>query len=353
MSYDRRAVLKGGAGLLAAGSLAGCIGDLTSGSGEGEGVQASFYLLYDFADQVAGDRTEVESIVPFGQHGHGWQPSGQIQKDIYESRAFVYVEEGFQPWADDVVQNLESDDAGVEIIAAREGIDLLPMDGSHGHDHGEGEHEDEEHDSHDEEEHDEEHDSHDEEEHDEEHDSHDDLQRDPHFWLDPLRAKEAVDNIRDGLIAADSDGEAQYREQADAYRSDIDALDERFESELAGASQEHVLVAGHNAFQYLGTRYGFTVHALSGISPDENPSSAARSEAQQVIEEYGIEYVLAPTMESDQAAQRLVEDTDATEVIEISALSGVREEWVDDGWGYLDVMENVNLPALRKALHAE
>ena len=329
MRETRRSVLKGGAGLLAAGGLAGCTDVLGSGSGSGSGVQASFYLLYDFADQIAGEETSVESIVPFGQHGHGWQPSGQVQKEIYQSAAFVYMGDGFQPWADDIVTNLRADDAGVTIVAARHGIDLLGRNASHGHDEGHGN-----------------------ESGDDGHD-HGDATGDPHFWLDPVRAKQAVDNVRDGLIEADPDAEEQFREQADAYKSEIDDLDATFESSFEGAEQTHVLVAGHNAFQYLGNRYGFTVHSLSGISPDEDPSSQAIGEAQEIIEEHGIEYVLTPTMESDEAANRLVRDTDATEALEVSALSGVKEEWIDQGWGYLEVMENVNLPALTKALHAE
>jgi len=320
--------------LLAAGGLAGCTDVLGTSGGSGSGVQSSFYLLYDFADQIAGEETDVESIVPFGQHGHGWQPSGQIQKEIYQSAAFVYMGDGFQPWADDVVNNLRSDDAGVTIVAARHGIDLLGRNASHGHEEehdGEEGPDNESGDGHD----------------------HGDVTGDPHFWLDPMRAKQAVDNIRDGLIEANPDAEAQFSEQADAYKSEIDDLHATFESRFESADQSHVLVAGHNAFQYTGARYGFTVHALSGISPDEDPSPQAISEAQATIEEHGIEYVLTPTMESDEAARRLVKDTDASEVLEISALSGVKEEWVDDGWGYLEVMENVNLPALTKALHAE
>jgi len=341
MRQTRRSVLKGGAGLLTAGGLAGCTDVLGAGSGSGSGVQASFYLLYDFADQIAGGETDVESIVPFGQHGHGWQPSGQVQKDIYRSAAFVYMGEGFQPWADDVVNNLRADEAGVTIVAARHGIELLGRNASH---EGEGEHGNET--EHDDEE------GHDNETGDHGHD-HGDATGDPHFWLDPMRAKQAVDNIRDGLIEADPDAEAEFREQADAYKSEIDDLHATFESRFESAEQSHVLVAGHNAFQYTGARYGFTVHALSGVSPDEEPSGQAIREAQETIEEHGIEYVLTPTMESDRAARQLVSETDASEVLEISALSGVKEEWTERGWGYLEVMENVNLPALTKALHAE
>jgi len=354
MRLTRRDALKGGAGLLTAGGLAGCTDALGSGAEGGSGVQASFYLLYDFADQIAGEGIDVESIVPFGQHGHGWQPSGQVQKDIYQSAAFVYMGEGFQPWADDVVNNLQADDAGVTIVAARHGIELLGRNASHGHDeesHGnETEHDDEESHGNETEHHDE--DGHDNETGDNGHD-HGDMTGDPHFWLDPMRAKQAVDNIRDGLVEAVPDTEEQFREQADAYKAEIDDLHATFQSELDGRDQSHVLVAGHNAFQYTGARYGFTVHALSGVSPDEEPSGQAIRDAQATIEEHGIEYVLTPTMESDRAARQLVSETDASEVLEISALSGVKEEWTERGWGYLEVMENVNLPALTKALHAE
>jgi zinc transport system substrate-binding protein len=38
-------------------------------------VVASFYPLYDFARQVAGDRAEAVSLVPAGVEPHDWEPS--------------------------------------------------------------------------------------------------------------------------------------------------------------------------------------------------------------------------------------------------------------------------------------
>ncbi|SNZ02752.1 zinc transport system substrate-binding protein [Natronoarchaeum philippinense] len=326
MNTTRRDILTAGAGALTTGALAGCTDALNLDSSPGSGVEASFYLLYDFADQIVGDETNAESIVPFGQHGHGWQPSGQVQKGIYQSAAFVYMGEGFQPWADDIVNNLRADDAGVTVVPARHGIELLGTNASHeeehgnesgddGHDHGHG-------------------------------------TGDPHFWLDPMRAKQAVDNIRDGLIKAVPDAEDAFSENATAYKSEIDDLHESYQSRLSGGDQSHVLVAGHNAFQYTGARYGFTVHALSGISPDDTPSNQAISEAQETIAEHDIEYVLTPAMESDRAAEQLVENTDASEYLTISALSGMKEEWIEQDWGYIDVMRNVNLNTFEKALGA-
>ena len=44
---------------------------------------------------------------------------------------------------------------------------------------------------------------------------------DPHIWLDPKRAIEQVENIRDGLIAADPEGEAEYTANAEAFIDDL------------------------------------------------------------------------------------------------------------------------------------
>jgi len=318
MRHTRRDVLAAGGASLAA-ATGGCLDALSGTGGSGDEVQASFYLLYDFARSVAGEEIGVDSVVPFGQHGHGWDgPTAGQQREIYNAELFVYMAEGFQPWADDVVTNVQGDDEDVEVVAVRDGVDLLPADG---HDH------------------------------DDDHD-HADGDVDPHFWLDPSRTVRAVENVRDALIEVDPDNESAYREQAESSVAEIEALDQRVEEALADAERDAVLVAGHNAFRYLGDAYGFEVHALSGLSPDEEISAAAQTEAVELIEEHDIRHVLSPALESGQHAETLVADTDAEEVLEITAISGVTDEWLDDDWGYLELMDNVNLPSFTTALQA-
>ncbi|WP_323191516.1 metal ABC transporter solute-binding protein, Zn/Mn family [Halostella sp. PRR32] len=348
----KRELLSIGAGTIAAGS-AGCL-DAVSGGSDGEtAVQSSFFVLGDFAANVAGGAADADTLVPVGQHGHGWEPSGQLQRDVLTANAFVFMGEGFQPWADDIVRNVESDDANVEVIEARHGIDLLSVDGDHegheGHEADEGGHEADE-DDHTEETGSDDHDGED------NHgggDGHDHGDVDPHFWLDPTRAATAVETVREGLVAVDPENEETYVDNAAAYRERLAELDEAFESALASASRETVLVAGHNSFQYLGHRYGFEVHALTGISPDDSPSQRDILKAQEAIDHHGVDHVLAPVFESDRAAEQLVEETDASEVLPITPIPGQTEAWASDEWGYVEVQENVNLPSLRAALGAE
>ncbi|QCJ46187.1 metal ABC transporter substrate-binding protein [Haloprofundus sp. MHR1] len=344
--HNRRDVLGMGAGLLTA-ALAGCTDTNASGGSSGANgedeptAQASFFVLSDFASSVAGDAAAVENLVPFGQHGHGWEPGPDLQRTVLQSDAFVYMGEGFQPWADNVVTNLEDAESDVAVIEARHGVDLLgaPSDGD---DHGDEAHQNE---------------THEEEHHNESEDSggreHEHSDADPHFWLDPTRAATAVETIRDGFAEFDESNANVYAENADAYVQTLEELDATFEERLSGRQRDDVLVAGHNALQYLDDRYGFHVHALTGLSPDDQPSAQDITRAQGLVEEHGITHVFAPVFESDRAARQLVEETDAEDTLPVTSIPGVTEEWNEKGWGYVEVMREVNLGSLETALGAE
>jgi zinc transport system substrate-binding protein len=361
-------------------AVAGCLGGVTGGSaGEAADAQATFFVFGDFTSNVADETAAAETLVPTGQHGHGWEPGPRVREDIREAQLLVHGMEGFQPWVDDVLQDLDADGGDVTAVDISSGLDLLEAGGDHGHadndhhegetDHSEEEHHDEEtheegdnHDGeadhseeehHDEETHQEddhsEEETHEEEDHSED-DDHDHGSMDPHFWLDPLRAKEAVSTVRGGLVDIDPDNADAYADNAAAYREELDALHEELSSLVADAEKETILLAGHDAFQYLGSRYGIRFESLTGVSPDDQPTARDIERAQQVIDEHDIEYVCADPLESQTAAEQLVEDTDATEVLPLTSMPGLTDEWDEQGWGYLEVMENVNLPTLERAL---
>ncbi|SFG44280.1 zinc transport system substrate-binding protein [Halopelagius inordinatus] len=339
MRQTRRRFL--GATGVAMGAVTGCLGsaatDSTSGGASSDGsktAQASFFVVSDFATRVAEGAAAVENLVPFGQHGHGWEPGPEIQRDVLGSDALVYVGEGFQPWADNVVRNVREDGADVAVIEAWEDVDLLEATDDRDHESESGDDHESDGDG-----------------HESDGDGHSEM--DPHFWLDPDRAKQSVETIADGLASVDPDDESAYAENADAFADRLTTLDETFETRLDGRTRDAVLVAGHNSFRYLGRRYDFRVEALSGLAPDSTPSPKDITRAQGVIDRHDVEYVLAPVFESDRAATQLVEETDATGVLPLTPVPSLTEEWTEEGWGYVDVMENVNLPSLAKALGAE
>ncbi|MFC7097617.1 metal ABC transporter substrate-binding protein [Halobaculum marinum] len=346
MEHTRRSVLAS-AGALTAGALAGCLGDTDAAnaaeSTTGPTAQASFFVFGDIAAEVAGEATTTDLLVPVGQHGHGWEPGPRIRESIRDADLLVHGMTGFQPWVDDVLGDLAADDSGVTTVDASAGVDLLPASADHedGHDSEEEHHEEETHTE-----------AHSEEEHHEEEsgDEHDHENVDPHFWMDPLRVREATTTVREALSEVDPDAVDTHEANAESFRAALTSLDERIATLVDEASRDTVLVAGHNSFRYLSDRYGLHVEALTGVGPDDQPTTRDVERAREAVETHDLRYVCADPIESQRAADQLVAETAAEEVLPLTAMPGLTDEWADEDWGYLDVMEQVNLPTLERVL---
>lgn len=90
---------------------------------------------------------------------------------------------------------------------------------------------------------------------------------DPHFWFDPTLWTMATDQVAEAFAMADPANAEEYRANAEEYKVEVMALDawaaERF---VDVPEQSRILVTAHDAFGYLGRRYGLEVAGLQGIS---------------------------------------------------------------------------------------
>ena len=293
-------------------------------------VFASFYPYYEFTRNVAGDVAIVEQYLPSGVEAHDWEPRAQEIQSLKNSDVFVYNGLGMEPYVDNMIDSGEFNN--VLFVSASDGIELIAFEedhNEHGHteefakeieevieefEHGHmsesqtletieeilHEHEGDGHDHgnetiekieavlHEIEEghlsteegieeiHDivlaAEEDGHSTEEEGHGHHHHD-FESDPHIWLDPVLVKQQVNNIRDGLIKADPQNKEHYKENAMKYNEKLDALDMKIKSSLSLCNKD-TFVPFHNAFTYLGDRYGLEIMALSGVAPDSEASAA-------------------------------------------------------------------------------
>ena len=91
--------------------------------------------------------------------------------------------------------------------------------------------------------------------------------RDPHLWGDPMLWAEVIAPLVEAFITIDPNGADAYRTRGDAYRNELETLDQWARETLATIAPEHrVLVTSHDAFHYLGTAYGLEVRGLQGVS---------------------------------------------------------------------------------------
>ncbi|MFO7834362.1 MAG: metal ABC transporter substrate-binding protein [Halohasta sp.] len=312
---SRRHVLSLGAGTVATG-LAGCTG--SRADPDGPVAVASFFTFYDFARQIAdGTELRVDNLVPTGLHGHGWDPDPSITRDIIDADAFITVGPDFQPWADRAIETVEDDGADTQIINAREGIELMELletvDDDEEIDDG----------------------------------------KDPHFWLDPSLATQAVDTIADGLADVAPDEESTLRENAESIKAELDSLDAEWEAIFAASDRDVVFLAAHNAFAYVGERYGATIRPLvSNLAAEGDVRPADMERAEDTITEYDLEHIGAAIFESRRPARQLRDETAVEAYYPVTPYAGITEEWVDRGWGYFEIARNINMNSFELLLDA-
>ncbi|MCW8172865.1 zinc ABC transporter substrate-binding protein [Natrialba swarupiae] len=148
----------------------------------------------------------------------------------------------------------------------------------------------------------------------------------------PIRSwLRGVEIIRDRLIEIDPDRESVYTSNAADYLEQLEALDDRYREALSDREHDHVLLAGHDSFQYLGERYGFEIHTPMGLSPDDEPSGTEIAAAVEFAEEHGLEYVLWDYFDGPELAETIAAEVDTVVGTEmVSPAESVVEAW-DEG----------------------
>jgi zinc transport system substrate-binding protein len=285
-------------------------------------VVASFYPLYEFSRQVAGDHAEVVSLVPPGVEPHDWEPSPQEVVRVQKAKLLVYNGAGLEPWVEKLLRDAKA--RGTLVVRATERVALISGDRP-GHEHKSeakpgaapkgATH-----------------------------------AVDPHVWLDPVRAQAQVEAIRVGLAKADPPNAAAYATNAQAYRSKLAALDAAFASGLKQCARRE-FVTTHSAFSYLARRYGLTQIPIQGVEPESEPSPADLAALVKQVKERKVLYVFFETLVSSKLAETLAREVGAKTLV-LNPVEGLTKEEQAAGKSYVSLMEE-NLRNLRTALDCQ
>ena len=237
-------------------------------------VLASTTFLADIAQNVAGDRAKVESLLPFGADPHSYQAAPTDVAKIAESNVLILNGVEYEHFIEPLLEN-----AGGErmVIEAATGIEPHQMEehaeGEEGHDHEAG---------------------------------------DPHMWLDPNLVITYVENIRDGLSKADPDGAAIYQSNAEAYITQLQELDAFIREQVETIPADHrLLVTNHEALGYFAERYGFEVvdTILPSFSSEASASAQEIAAAVDSIKASGAPAILLGEVENADLANQIASET--------------------------------------------
>ncbi|MDR1605663.1 MAG: ZinT/AdcA family metal-binding protein [Streptococcaceae bacterium] len=278
-------------------------------------IVTTFYPMQEFTKQIVGDTADVTVLVKPGVEPHDFEPSAKDVAAIQDSDAFVYNNENMETWVPKTTKDMKK----VDVIKASEGILLLP---------GVEEEEEADHAS---------------------HEAHEHV-LDPHVWLAPSLAIKEVETIRDQLVKQFPKQKATFTKNAEAYLTKLKALDQAYKDGLANAKQKN-FVTQHRAFAYLAMEYGLNQVAVSGLSPEAEPSAARLKDLKAYVEKNDIKYIYFEENASDKIAKTLADETKVQTLV-LNPLESLTQEQEKAGEDYITVMTE-NLQNLKKTTDAD
>jgi zinc/manganese transport system substrate-binding protein len=272
-------------------ALAGCLCGLLLGCGampppQGTGPQASggrpdrplvlttVLPITLFTRAVAGDCAEVRALIPAASSPHDFQANPADLAALGEARVLVTNGLGLEDFLGRLLEGAAN--PGLRVIDSSRGIATLenqpaaaapPADHAHDHAHG---------------------------------------QVNPHIWLDPRRAARQVENIRDGLIAADPACAEGYRRQAAAFLVELGTLDAELQQQLA-PFRGRTFVVLHDFAPYFAERYGLKAEYLVDV-PEQNPSPADLARVAQTVKRTQLRALLSEPQAGPRSFNALAAD---------------------------------------------
>ena len=128
---------------------------------------------------------------------------------------------------------------------------------------------------------------------------------DPHFWLDPIRVRDAVvPEIVEHLVEADPAGKEYYEKRAKDFHQRLTALDVQIRRELAKAKGRK-FIAFHSAWPYFSERYNVEEVAVVQEFAGEEPTPREVAALVREAREAGIRSILVEPQLSPRVAQTI------------------------------------------------
>lgn len=202
-------------------------------------IVASFSILGDMVEQVAGDRAQVTTIVGPDADAHLYQPNTGDAVAVAEADLVITNGMGFETWSATLIETSGTD---AEIVIATTGIEPLIIEG----------------------------------------------ETDPHAWNSLTNGIIYINNIEAALSRVSPADAALFKTNADAYRAKLRALHNRALADIASLPEDkRIVVTAHDAFGYLASAYGLTFLAPQGIDTEAEPSAKELAELISFLNEAG------------------------------------------------------------------
>lgn len=169
------------------------------------------------------------------------------------------------------------------------------------------------------------------------HDAHEHGVYDPHVWLDPMNAKQEMQNICEAFSEADPEHRADYQANYEKWAEQLDELDKIYQTMLENLSERNIVVA-HEAYGYLCRRYNLTQVSIEGMSPDSEPDPGRMADIIDFVRANNVRAIFFEELSGSRTAETVAAET-GVKLLTLSPLEGLSDRQEETGGDYFSVME--------------
>ena len=240
----------------------------TNAQNERQKVVATYSILGDVVQNVAGDNIDLTILVGPDGDTHTYEPVPQDSVTLSEASIIFENGLGFESWLDDLYTASGSQ---AKRVVISEGI--TPGTITVGEEAG---------------------------------------ATDPHIWQNPYNFVRATEIVRDNLSAADPANAATYQLNANQYITQLLEADTYVLQQVqALPADQRKLVTDHDAFGYFASRYGFEIvgTALGSVSTEgAEPSAADTAALIDSIKQTGVHAIFPENIENADLINQIAQE---------------------------------------------
>jgi manganese transport system substrate-binding protein len=230
-------------------------------------VLTTFTVLADMAQNVAGDKLNVESITRVGAEIHGYEPTPSDLTKAQNADLILYNGMNLERWFDKFLGNVKD----VPSVLLTEGITPIPI--------AEGPYTD---------------------------------KPNPHAWMSPKNALIYIENIRKAFVELDPENADTYNANAKAYSDKIEAIDRQLRTDLEQMpANQRYLVSCEGAFSYLARDYGMKEIYMWPINAEQQFTPKQVQTVIEKVKANDVPTIFCETTVSDEGQKQVAKTTGA------------------------------------------
>ena len=182
-------------------------------------LYATFFPVADLSRQIVGAKMEVKSVISGSQEPHDFELQTAQRAELSKADLIVYNGAGMESFISDLREAIGKDEKFLDLS---QGLTLLKNKDAARTDN---------------------------------------TAINPHTWLSVKNAQIELQTIYEKVSAIDPDNASYYRENLKKAQEKFQALDKKFQQEIAKIpAEKRYFVASHAAFNYLADDYGLNQH---------------------------------------------------------------------------------------------